>query len=132
MKIFLDTKVLISAFVFGGIVRRQVLALLDSEHEVFVSQFVDNEFRDKLNTKWADVADDAYTICHKMDFIFCESTNEQFCTLRDKKDEPVLNDAIFHKADILLTGDRDLLEANIVNPVIISPTMLQQFINDLY
>lgn len=127
MKIFLDTNVLISAFVFGGNIRKQLVELLDSKHEVCVSKYVDEEFRKKLFDKWNDIAEAVYSLYRKMDFVFYDSIDENLCSLRDKKDEPVLSDAIFYHADVLLTGDKDLLVANVERPVIISLALFNQF-----
>lgn len=38
MKIMLDTNVLISAFVFGGKAGKLMMQLIDSEHELYVSE----------------------------------------------------------------------------------------------
>ena len=49
--------------------------------------------------------------------------------LRDKKDIPVLSDAIYHGVNILLTGDKDFLETDIATPKIISPSdLLENFL----
>lgn len=40
--------------------------------------------------------------------------------IRDEKDRPVLRAAIDSESEYLLTGDKDFLEANIINPKIIS------------
>ena len=49
MKILLDTNVLISAFVFGGKAGQLLEKLFDSDFELLVSDYVDEEFHDKLN-----------------------------------------------------------------------------------
>lgn len=56
MKIMLDTNVLISAFVFGGKAGRLLQKLFDSEHELYVSDYVDQELKAKLQMKWPDKA----------------------------------------------------------------------------
>ena len=48
MKIMLDTNVLISAFVFGRKTGKLIAKLFHSEHELFVSEYIDREFKDKL------------------------------------------------------------------------------------
>lgn len=63
-----------------------------------------------------------------MNFTFCKSTNQVLGSVRDKKDIPVLSDAIFNKVDVLLTGDKDFLESNIDNPLIYSPKMMLEFL----
>ena len=127
MRIMLDTNILISAFVFGGKVRNVLKILFDTDCELYISEYVDAEFKEILNKKWRTRADKIYSMYRSMDFVFCSSTSETFGHLRDEKDIPVLSDAIYHNVDILLTGDRDFLEAEIETPRIVSPPELLEF-----
>lgn len=128
MKIMLDTNVLISAFVFGGKTGSLLMQLLDSEHELYISEYVDQEFRDKMQMKWPDKAEKVYQLYRSMAFNFCKSTNERLGKLRDAKDIPVLSDALVHHIDLILTGDKDFLEANLDNPLVFSPAMLYEYL----
>ena len=129
MKIMLDTNVLISAFVFGGKVRETLFRLFEANCDIYVSEYVDAEFKRILQDKWNDRAEKIYALYRSMDFVFCPSTSEIFGQLRDEKDIPVLSDAIFHGVDILLTGDKDFLEADTETPKIISPSdLLENFL----
>ena len=64
MKIMLDTNVLISSIVFGGQTRALFKWLLQSDHELYVSEFIDSEFKSKLMQKWPSKAKDAYQLFH--------------------------------------------------------------------
>lgn len=128
MKIMLDTNVLISAFIFGGSAGKLLQRLIVSEHELYISDYVDQEFKAKLQQKWPNKAETVYEIFHSMDFRFCESTEQRLGTLRDEKDVPVLSDALFHKVDLILTGDKDFLEADLSEPLIFSPSMLYDYL----
>ena len=128
MKIMLDTNVLISALIFGGRASRLLKRLFESDHELYVSDYVDQEFKAKLELKWPDKAQQVYKLYHVMDFHFCESTMEQIGNLRDIKDIPVLSDALYHKVDMILTGDIDFSEANLDKPLIFSPSMLYEYL----
>ena len=128
MKIMLDTNVLISAFVFGGRAGKLLQKLLESEHELYISDYVDKEFKAKLEIKWPDKAQRVYELFHVMNFRFCESTKDRLGSLRDEKDVPVLSDAIYHGVDIILTGDKDFLKANLAHPLVFSPTMLYDYL----
>lgn len=128
MKIMLDTNILISAFVFGGRTGKLLERLLESDYELLVSEYVDRELKDKLRQKFPDKADRVYQLFHQMGFVFCDSTDEILGDLRDKKDIPVLSDAIYHHADLILTGDRDFLEADLEKPLVFSPTMLWDYL----
>lgn len=96
MKILLDTNVLISALIFGGKAGQLLSMLFDSEHELY----------------------------HKMAFHFCESSKSQMGELRDAKDIPVLSDALYHEVDMILTGDKDFLEADVEHRLMFSSTIL--------
>ncbi|MBQ7733504.1 MAG: putative toxin-antitoxin system toxin component, PIN family [Synergistaceae bacterium] len=127
MKILVDTNVLISAMVFDG----RIYRLLDylfrfRDHNIYllVSEYIDKEFKNTLNRKWPRLSENMYRQYRTMSFIFCESTSELTGELRDCKDIPVLSDALYHNADIILTGDKDFLEAGITHPLIYSPSML--------
>ena len=129
MKVMLDTNVLISAFIFGGKVRKALIELFETDCDIYVSEYVDKEFKRILQEKWSNRADKIYSLYRSMDFIFCPSTSETLGNLRDEKDIPVLSDAIYHGVDILLTGDKDFLEAGIETPKIISPSeLLENFL----
>ena len=58
----------------------------------------------------------------------CESSKEKLGEIRDEKDIPVLSDAIFQKADIILSGDKDFLEAGLEHPQVFSPAMLYDYL----
>ena len=112
MRIMLDTNVLISAFVFGGRVRETLIKLFETDCEIYVSEYVDAEFKHVLLEKWSNRADKIYSAYRSLNFVFCSSTSETLGHLRDEKDIPVLSDAIHHGADILLTilSPSELLE----------------------
>jgi putative PIN family toxin of toxin-antitoxin system len=116
MKILHETNVLTSAFVFGGKAGQLLEKLFDSDFELLVSDYVNKEFHDKLNEKWPNKASKVYTLYRTLPFSFCSSSDTIGALLRDPKDNPVLSDAMMHKVDVILTGDRDFLEANLDYP----------------
>ncbi len=128
MKVMLDTNVLISALVFGGKSKLLLQSLILSDNEILVSEYVRSEFIAKIHQKWASKAEKLIDLFNRMNFNFCKSTTEVLGNVRDKKDIPVLSDAIFNGADILLTGDKDFLESGIKSPLIYSPAMMCEFL----
>lgn len=130
MKIMLDTNILISALIFGGRARETFLKLIASEHEVYVSDYVSQEFAEKIKLKWPDKAERIMAAYKKLPVCFCKSSNQMLGTLRDIKDVPVLSDALYHKVDVILTGDKDFLESDIENPIIFSLSMMNDFLKN--
>ncbi len=98
MKIFLDTNVLISAFVFGGTASKLLTELFSASEEetfdLYVSDYVEKEFKAKLEEKWPDKAEKAFEIYKRMAITKVPSTQQILGELRDVKDIPVLSDAI--------------------------------------
>ena len=128
MKIMLDTNVLISAMVFGGKARTVLLALISTDNKIYVSDYVAKEFSEKVQQKWPNKADRLLELFYSLPVCFCESSQIIQGELRDEKDIPVLSDALYHKVDIILTGDKDFLEAELEKPLIYSINMLEEFL----
>ena len=128
MRILIDTNVLISAFVFKGRAGTLLELLFDTEYELLVSDYVDSEFKAKLWQKWPDKAGAVYSLYRTLPFTFCGSTDEMQGTLRDRKDVPVLSDALFHHVDIILSGNKDFLEAGLERPLVFSPALLLDYL----
>lgn len=129
MRIMLDTNFLISAFAVGGKIRKIFNLLLTTEWEIIITEYIDSEFRRVINKKFSKRAGKIIADYEENNFKIFPSMDEILATLRDKKDIPALSDAIFHDADILLTGDRDFSELNIKRPLIISPTILFEYLS---
>lgn len=128
MRIMLDTNVIISALIFEGKAGKLLELLFDSEHELYVSEFVDREFKEKLRQKWPNKAEEIYRLYRSLNIRFCSSTEKVTGTLRDEKDIPVLSDALYHQIDVILTGDKDFLEAELEKPLIYSPAMMYDYL----
>ena len=129
MKILVDTNVIISAVVFGGTSRVLLLNLIEKGESLIVSDYIVNEFSDVAYRKWPDKAERIIEVFKRMDFLFVDSSNEKTeLSIRDEKDIQVLSDALYHNADIILTGDKDFLEADIERPMIYSVAMLDEFL----
>ena len=128
MRVLLDTNVLISAFVFGGAAGRLLEKLFDGDFELLVSDYVEKEFCIKIEEKWPDKFDQVYSLFKELSFVFCDSSNVSEGSLRDPKDIPVLSDALFHQVDVILSGDKDFLEADLEYPLVLSPAMMLEFL----
>jgi putative PIN family toxin of toxin-antitoxin system len=130
MRVFADTNVLISAFLSNGTCYRLIQHLIDHpEHELIIGEFVLREAQEKLRRKIRAP----------------ETAIEMFAELllsgglpsppperlppvsvRDPDDAWVLASALHVGAEVLVTGDRDLLDiaADIGELSIITPRAL--------
>lgn len=110
MKVFLDTNVLVAAFATRGLCA-DVVRLTLGAHEMAVSETVLTELDQKLAGKIGLPEREVRSI---VAFVRQEATVTPDAVpkvpVRDPKDAPILAAAMASGADVLVTGDRDLLE----------------------
>ena len=122
MKVFLDTNVLVSGFATRGLCA-DVIRLVLAEHELITADVVLNELIRVLKHKIQLPGEQIHEI-----LTFLESQTVQpkpispsSIPVRDEDDQWVLASALAAKADVLVTGDKDLLDvANEVSGVTIT------------
>jgi len=126
MRIFLDTNVLASAAATRGLcadVMREVLAF----HELVVSRHLLEELERILRTKFGvrkDLVGEMIGLLQQ-DAIMAEHGSVPHVNLRDKDDLPILASVLSGKADVLVTGDKELLALRrIEHTEILSPRQL--------
>lgn len=105
--ILIDSNILISALVFDGICRKLLLELINRHHYIFVSQYIDHEFRNKIIEKWENKSKIFLLKYEELRIPILESSSKEIEKIRDSKDIPIINDAIAYNIDILFTGDKD-------------------------
>ena len=112
MRVFLDTNVLVSAFVSRGLCT-DLLKIVLGEHEVLVSNLVVKELnrvlRDKLRAP-KSVFEYALGI---IDHVEVVPSGTEF----DENDDTILAAAIAAEADIFVTGDQELLAVAKRSPI---------------
>jgi len=111
VKVFLDTNILVSAFATRGLcadVLRQVLA----EHELLVGERVLREVGRVLRAKLRvppPVIDEIEQFLRTQTVVAATGTRAT-AKVRDADDARILAEAVAGGADVLVTGDRDLLD----------------------
>ena len=127
MRILIDTNVLISAALNPGGVPYQayVKAVTYPNHGIICEQNVD-EIKRVFNKKFPDKlsALDRFlaTALMTLELVPMPTRERDLeVKVRDTADRPILRAAMEAGADILLTGDRDFLEAGIEHPSIVTP-----------
>lgn len=110
MRLVLDTNVLIAAFVARGHCH-ELLEHVARAHELFISAYIVDEFRGKLTGKLrvpAEIVEEAVALqLSRMTIIEPEPLPSPVC--RDTEDDTILATAVAAGADLLVTGDHDLV-----------------------
>jgi len=123
MKIVFDTNVILSAFITQGLSSR-VLDICIDKHQLFISPWILNEIIEKLNKKFNTSQNEIKRVkdflLNAFRLIQPEGEIPNLC--RDKDDNNILYLAQYIDADLIITGDKDLLElkfikkSKIINP----------------
>jgi uncharacterized protein len=111
VRVFLDTNVLASAIATRGICADLLHAAL-AEHEVVVSEQVLTELARVLETKFrtsAELAQETVNFLSREAEVVADAPKLQI-KVRDEDDKGIVEQAVAGGADVLVTGDRDLLE----------------------
>ena len=123
MRVALDTNVLVSAVATRGLCA-DVLNLVLAEHELIVGEAVLSELRRVLSERIrvpTKTVDEVLALLRHEGLVVKKA--ESFpVKIRDRDDLVVLSEAIAGNAEVLVTGDRDLLEVTDALPLqVLSP-----------
>lgn len=126
MKVLIDTNILISAALSnkGTPYQAFIKAVSYPNHGLVCEQNID-EMRRIFNRKFPQKlqALDNFLSLALLTLEVVPIPIESYVfeeTIRDVNDRPILRAALYAKADIILTGDKDFLESGLTNPQIIS------------
>lgn len=110
MKVFLDTNVLVSGFATRGLCA-DVIRLVLAEHELVIAEVVLIELERVLKQKLQLPGEQIQQILAFLKSQTVQPTPKSLSPIpvRDEDDRWVLASALVAKADVLVTGDKDLL-----------------------
>lgn len=111
MKILFDTNVLVSAFITGGS-SYEVIEHALHECDIYYTAFIINEFRRVFKNKFhypESVINEFALFIHKF-FLKGDTAGAISNVCRDSDDDQLLADAVINGIDVIITGDKDLLD----------------------
>ena len=110
MRVFLDTNVLVAAFATRGLCA-DVLRIVLTEHDLITGEVVLGELRDalakRLKLPQGTVADIMALL--RAQQVVPKPANPSSLPIRDPDDRWIVASAVAGEADVLVTGDQDLL-----------------------
>lgn len=128
MKVFLDTNILFSAILFPGSIPDKALQkALCYPYEAVTCDYVLDELRRNIKKKFPNKINalEKFFVALAFNITIVNvsyDTDDPTIEIRDKNDKPVLKAAIESNCDILISGDKDFLEANLIHPKAITAT----------
>ena len=111
MRVFLDTNVLVSGFTTRGLCA-DVIRLVLAEHQLITGEVVLHELKQVLKRKIQLPAEQIQEILAFLENQTVQPKPKSLSSIpvRDEDDQWVLASALASKADVLVTGDKDLLD----------------------
>lgn len=129
MRIFFDTNVLFSAFGYRGLCF-EIFRECSARHKVIISSYVIEELlrnlRAKLGASEAELAEIRAQLSDHCEIF--DSYQHQDFHIRDATDIPILSAAVDSKSEMLVTGDKDLLELASPPIPIVTPRALHNLL----
>ena len=126
MKVLIDTNVLLSAALFpGGRAAQAYRRAIAPPFQPLICDYIVEELlrttRRKFPERMADMeAFLFYALARIRTVPMPDEPVREEAAVRDPKDRPILRAALDAGSDLLLTGDKDLLEASVTDPRIVS------------
>jgi len=119
MRVVFDTNIFISAFAIpGGMAEKAVLRILEGRDELVISSAIIKEVLSVLSLKFGR---DREALSHVAvilsDLGEWVDPKQTVRTLKDDPDNRILECASFGKADIIVTGDKEMLRLGEFNQV---------------
>ena len=123
IRVCLDSNVIVAAFASRGLCADLLRSVL-SEHELVVPAVVAEEVRRVLKKKFKLTSDTLSAVDAVLERCDIVPTGPEACpvSVRDPDDELVLAGALAGRADVLVSGDADLLAVAAASPIpIVTP-----------
>ena len=116
MRVLIDTNILISALLFPSSVPARALLRAVSEDELVLCDQNIAELREVLRRKAPARLPAAEALLAELSYELIPAVVNTQKTIRDEKDQPILNAAVLYEVDAVVTGDKDFLSLSLARP----------------
>lgn len=112
MRVVFDTNIYISALVFpGGLAEKAIYRVLEGKDELFISKAILDELLRLLATRFSKDREELARLAVWLSEIAqLVSPKRKITVLRDEADNRILECAVEAGAEVIVTGDREILD----------------------
>jgi uncharacterized protein len=112
VRVVFDSNIFISAFVFpGSMAERAIVKIIEGDDSLYISKEILDEVLSVLSSKFSRdteaISRVALNLSELAEFV---SPTEKIRVLRDEPDNRILECAVCADADIIVTGDKEMLK----------------------
>ena len=115
MRILVDTNILISALFYPGSNPAQALQHAAKNHRLVLCDYNISELRRIARKKFSHVQADIDLFLAELTYEIIPAIESPQKLMRDPHDAPILNAAIIASVDVVITGDKDFLDLDLVH-----------------
>ena len=111
MRVVFDTNIFVSAFIIpGSLAEKAVLKIIEGEDILLLSKEILDELLSTLSTKFSrdkeEISRVAVILSEMVEWV---RPTLRMSVLKDEPDNRILECAVFGKANIIVTGDKEML-----------------------
>src|SRR4030042_1404694 len=111
MRVVFDTNLFVSAFIIpGSLAEKAVLKIVEGEDILLLSKEILDELLSTLSTKFSrdkeEISREAVILSEMVEWV---RPTLRISALKDEPNNRVLECAVFGRADIIVTGDKEML-----------------------
>ena len=122
MKILVDTNILISALLYSNSKPAVVLIEAADNYELILTDYNIAELHRVTKAKFPNKLPDVDALLAKLSFTLVTAPISAEMLIADPKDAPILNAAILHGVDIIISGDKHFKQLDMEYPKVLSPS----------
>ena len=116
MKILADTNILISALIYPNSKPSVALIKAADKYELILTDYNISELHRVAAAKFQSKLPEVDSLLAKLTFELVSAPIYAQKLIADPKDAPILNAAILHEVDIIISGDKHFLELDMERP----------------
>jgi putative PIN family toxin of toxin-antitoxin system len=116
MKVMIDSNVLVSAVYNRNSLPAKAVVTACQKHELILCDHIINECYDVLNRKFPQHIPVLDKLLNTISYETVIAPRAPASLIADPKDAPILNAAILHGIDVIISGDKHFLQLDMEHP----------------
>jgi putative PIN family toxin of toxin-antitoxin system len=117
----IDTNIFVSAVLFPKSVLAKAVNSTCEKHELVLCDHIIDECYDVIGRKFPQSISSLDKLLNTMVYETVTAPRAPAALINDPKDAPILNAAILHEVDVIISGDKHFLQLNMEHPKAMKP-----------
>ena len=130
MKIMIDSNIIVSAVYNPNSNPAKAVTLTWEQHSLILCNHIIDECYDVLNRKFPQHIPVLDELLNTMVYETVIAPRSPQSLIADPKDAPILNAAILHEVDVIISGDKHFLQLDMEHPKVLKPAEFLEFYGD--